>query len=341
MKNDPVIERSLDQRVGLEPDAVEFRAHIAQGFHLHLEAEGHLERTFARSRTLQFHFVRVLVHPHENLRERDVLLGVEIGREILEGEHVIADQDALPGIDPAKAAAGQRPAADGDGLRAVILEQDQIVITKGEQPIGSGQALDRDVGRAIRPEGNRLERGSAALVDLLVGILRGVQLINDIDRLRRHPELRHERVERDDLVLLQAGLGNQIVELHPEHDLAIRAERGRELLRHGGEILLLVERLPEKHPQLRINRFRIIVTQEAEAGVDLFLEQNAVRFGETGQHLDEEREQVRALRDTARFAHRAPHPAPAPAPPAVGERRDELHRPVDFIRKTRHRFGHS
>jgi len=51
--------------------------------------------------------------------------------------------------------------------------------------------------------------------------LRGVQLINDVDRLRRHPELRHERVKRDDLFLFQPRLGNQIVELHAEHDLAL------------------------------------------------------------------------------------------------------------------------
>ena len=214
------------------------------------------------------------------------------------------------------------------------------MIAKGEQPVASAQALERDIGRAIRAEGNRLERRSAPLIDLLVGVLRGIELVNDIDRLRRHPELRHERVEGDDLVLFQAGLRNQIVELDPEHDLAIRAERGGELLRHRGEILLLVERLAEEHPQLGINGFRIIVAQEAEAGVDLLLEQNAVRFGEAGQHLDEEREEIRALRHTARFAHRAPHPAPAAASPAVGQRSDALHRAIDFIRKTRHRFGH-
>ena len=40
---------------------------------------------------------------------------------------------------------------------------------------------------------------------------------------------------------------------------------GAELLRHGREILLLVERLAEELAQLGVNRLRIIVAQEAEA----------------------------------------------------------------------------
>ena len=133
-------------------------------------------------------------------------------------------------------------------------------------------------------------------------------MINNIDRLRRHAELRHEGVKRDDLLLLQSGLRNQIVKLNAEHDFAFRAQLRGELLRHRGEILLLVKRLPEKFAQLRVNRFRIIVTQKAKARVDFFLEQNAVGFGKTGQHLDEKRKQVRSFRNTARFAQSAPDP---------------------------------
>ena len=186
----------------------------------------------------------------------------------------------------------------------------------------------------LRAEGDRFERRSAALIDLLVGILRGIQLVNDVDRLRRHPELRHEGVKCDDLFLLQTGLGNQVVELHPEHDLAIGAKRRRELLRHRGEVLLLVKRLPKKHPQLRVDRLRIIVTKEAEAGVDFLFEQDAVRLGEAGQHLDEQREQIRPLGHAARFAQRASHPAPASSPQPVGKRRYALDGAVDSYRQS-------
>ena len=70
-------------------------------------------------------------------------------------------------------------------------------------------------------------------------------MINDVDRLRSHAHLRHERVERNDLFLLQTGLRDQVVKLNSEHDFPISAKLPTELLRHGSKILLLVERLPE------------------------------------------------------------------------------------------------
>ena len=158
MENDPVVERSVDFGIGFEPDAVEFCAHIAQRFDADLESEGHFERALARPRTFQFDLVGIFVHPHENLRERDVLLRVEVGREILEGENVIADENALPGIDPTKSAAGERPAAHRDALGAVVLEQNQVVITKGQQPVITGEAFERDVGISIPAERDRFER---------------------------------------------------------------------------------------------------------------------------------------------------------------------------------------
>ena len=82
-------------------------------------------------------------------------------------------------------------------------------------------------------ERERFERGRAVLVDRRIGILRSIELINDVDRLRRHPELRHERIEGNDLLLLQTGLRDQIVKLNAEHDLALRAQLGSQLLRHA------------------------------------------------------------------------------------------------------------
>ena len=165
-------------------------------------------------------------------------------------------------------------------------------------------------------------------------------MVNNIDRLRRHAELRHERIERDDLFLLQSRLRNQIIKLNAEHDLALRAELRGEFLRHRAEVLLLVKRLPEKFAQLGINRFRIIVTQKAKARVDLFLEQNAVRFGKTGQHLDQKREQVRSFRNTARPAQSAPEQTTTAPSQAIGKRRDALHRAIDSVSNCGNQLGH-
>ena len=113
-----------------------------------------------------------------------------------------------------------------------------------------------------------------------------------------------------------------------------------ELLRHRGEILLLVKRLPKQLPQLGVNRLRIIVTQKTEARVDLFLEQNTVCFGETRQHLDQQGQQVWPLRDAARLAQSPAHPA-APGPPhPIGKRSHPLHRAIDFICDCGDQFCH-
>jgi hypothetical protein len=87
-------------------------------------------------------------------------------------------------------------------------------------------------------------------------------LINDIDSLRSHAHLRHERVECDDLFLLQTGLRDQIIQLNAEHDLAFGAQLRTEFLRHRREVLLFVQCLPKQLSQFGVNRLWIIVTQK-------------------------------------------------------------------------------
>ena len=169
------------------------------------------------------------------------------------------------------------------------------------------------------------------LINRRVRLLRRVELINDVDRLRSHAHLRHERVERDDLFLLQAGLRDQIIELNPEHDLAFSAQLRAELLRHRREVLLLVQRLPEQLSQLGVNRFRIIVTQKTKAGVDLFLHDDAIGLRETRQHLDQQRQQVGPLGDTARLAQGATHQTAPSSSHAIRKRDYPLHGAVDLI----------
>ena len=169
------------------------------------------------------------------------------------------------------------------------------------------------------------------LIDRRVRILRCVELINDVDGLRSHAHLRHERIERNHLFLFQTGLRDQIVKLDSQHDLALRAQLRAEFLRHGGKVLLLVKRLPEQLPQLGIDSLRIIITQKTEARVDLFLHYHAVRFGETRQDLDQQRQQVRSLRNAAGFAQHPAHPAPAGSPHPISKRGHSLHSAVDLI----------
>ena len=108
-------------------------------------------------------------------------------------------------------------------------------------------------------------------------------------------------------------------------------ELGRKLVRHHREVLLLVKRLTEELAQLRVNRLRVVVTQEAKAGVDLLLEEDAIGFREARQHLDEKRQKIRTLRHAAWLAQRTPHPAPALPLHPIGERRHALHGAIDLI----------
>ena len=165
VENDLVLERRFHLGPGLELDAVQHGIDVAQRFDPHFQSERHFQRAFPRTRALELHFIGILVHAHKNLRQRDVLLRVEIRRQLLVGEKLIADQDALPGINPAKTAAQKRPAAHRNRLAGVVLEQDQIVITEGEQAIVPAQAFQGHVRRAVRSEGKRFERGRPALVD--------------------------------------------------------------------------------------------------------------------------------------------------------------------------------
>ena len=212
------------------------------------------------------------------MRNGNVFLGVKILRQLLISQHRVANQNSLARINPAEPAADQRTAAHRNILAAVIFQQNELVITKRHQPIALGQIFHAHVGFDAVREGERFQRRRAALINRRVGVFRGVELINDINRLRGHAELRHERIKGNDLFLFQSGLRNQIVKLNAEHDLALGRELRAQLLRHRRQILLLVKRLPEKLAQLGINRFRIIVAQKSQTRVDLFFQQNAVGF---------------------------------------------------------------
>jgi len=108
---------------------------VAKCMHLHLESERYLQRALTRARTLQFHFIRILVHADEDLRHGNVFLGVEISRQLLKRKHLVANENSLAWINPAKSPAQERPAPHRDRLGAVIFQENQVVITECKQPI--------------------------------------------------------------------------------------------------------------------------------------------------------------------------------------------------------------
>ncbi len=158
VKNDPVFERSFNLRPSAQFNFVEDRIDVAQRFYAYFQAKRDFQRTFARTRTLQSHFIRVPVYPDENLRQRDILLRVEILLQLLISQHMVANQNPLARINPAKAPAHQWPAADRHVLTAVILQQNQFVIAKREQAFVFRKTLQFHVASCVVGKRKRFER---------------------------------------------------------------------------------------------------------------------------------------------------------------------------------------
>ena len=327
VENDLVLECSLDVGTRLQPHAIEHRIDGLERLHLHLKAEPHLERAVAAARFFQRDFV-VLVYAEINLRERDVLLRVEIIGEILISQHLLSEHNPLPGIDAAELAAGQRPAARDDRPGALIFEQNQILIAKGEQPLLGPEILQHHVRLAVVAEAKRFERRGSFLENARVGIVGRVELVNDVDGLGRHSQL---------MGLTVASAGATVLALILAHDLweHSRSDEERE------QVVLFIERLAKKLPQLGVNRLWIIVAQKAERRINLILEHHAIDLGKSRQHFDQQWQQVRPFADGPRFAHRAPRQFPRAAAKPVTERRQTADAVTDFVEKGRfaHRVG--
>src|SRR5262249_31291914 len=120
------------------------------------------------SRTLQLYLLRVFSYPDKDLRKRNVLLRVEILRELLITEHLVSDQNPLTGINSTEPAAHQWSSPHGDILAAIVFQKNQVVIAEGHQPIVSSQVFEYDVCLAVYSERERFQGRCAMLVNCRV-----------------------------------------------------------------------------------------------------------------------------------------------------------------------------
>ena len=141
-------QRGLDTRVGAQADAIKRRRHVFQRDDQHAESEPHLKRAIAGPAFFQLDFV-VFGHGDENVGERNVFLGVEIEDEVLMGQHLLVDHDALAGIDPAEFPRAQGAALDGNGMVAEIFDQDEIAVAVDGEAVCPGQLLHSHVRGGI------------------------------------------------------------------------------------------------------------------------------------------------------------------------------------------------
>ena len=320
VEHNPVVQAGFRHRPGSERHPVEQGVDGFEGPDLDLEAESDLQNRFPGPHLFELHFV-VVVDAEIDLGEGDVFFGVKIIGQVLVGEHLFAQHDALAGVDPAERPRPERAAPDDEAFGALVFEKDQVVVSERDEAFLAREALEFHVGDVVGSEGEGFERGLAVLIDRFVGLLVGVELVNDVDGLRRHAQERHKPVVGHHLLLIEPGLGDEVVELDPEHDLAFGAQLVGQLKRHRVEVLLFVERLPKEFAQFRVHRLRVVIPQEPQRRVDFLLQHVApAGFRERRQHLDEQGQQVGALGDRARLAQEPPLQGLRGAHQAVGER---------------------
>src|SRR5215467_13709943 len=128
MEDDFVFQRRVDLSAGFKANTLEFCIDIAQRFDAHLESKGDSQCAFTCSGTLQLYLLRVFGYPDIDFRKRNVLLRVEILRELLIAEHLVADQNSLTRVNSTEPDAHQWSSTHGHVLAAVVFQKNQIVI---------------------------------------------------------------------------------------------------------------------------------------------------------------------------------------------------------------------
>ena len=101
MENDAIFEIAVQQCTLAQRNVVKHRIHVFQRADLNLQSESHLQNTVATPSPSDLHFVAI-VQLKIDLRDGDVLLRVKVIREVLEGEHLLVEDDTLTCIDSAK-----------------------------------------------------------------------------------------------------------------------------------------------------------------------------------------------------------------------------------------------
>ena len=126
--------------------------------------------------------------------------------EVLVGDDLLGDHHALAGEDSREPAGLDLVPAYDDGRVAGVLDQDQPLVAEGGEPLARIERFDDDIAGRLVGNRQNLQR-LVALRHPQIGwrILFGIQLVDEIDRLRGDPELVHEDIEG--LQVLAALLG--------------------------------------------------------------------------------------------------------------------------------------
>ncbi len=299
VEEDAILERCLYLGSNFEFYAADLRFGIFESADVNLQTEADFEGAIAGSFLLEFDFT-VIVDGEVDLGDGDVFLRVEVVGELLMTEDLFAKGDALAGIDAGESAGLKWSSTDGYRLCREVFEDEKLMVAEGQHALGAVQAFEGNIGVSGRgPEAHAFERGLASFQTEGVGVFAGADLANDIESSFCHAQLGHEGMKIDELSPVFSGSSDKIVELDAEHDFLIGVELAGEFLSHDSDVMLFMERFAEERAEFGINCFWEIMPEKTEGGIDFLFEHLGAAFGESGEHLDEQREKIGALGDGA------------------------------------------
>jgi len=100
VEEDFVLQRRLDVRPGLERHAIEHGIHVLERADLHFQPELHLDDGVPGALFLELDLV--VLELDVDIRERDVLLRIEVVNEVLVREDLLAQHDPLARVHTAE-----------------------------------------------------------------------------------------------------------------------------------------------------------------------------------------------------------------------------------------------
>ena len=195
------------------------RPEILDRLDAHPEPEGYFQITVATANFFQSDFL--VVDRHKDMGEGDISLGVKIEDKILRCDDLFADQYALTRIDATELRGFQQPTLHDQAFGGEILEDDEIVVPVGQELFPGGEILEGDIALCRITEAQHLQRGYPLVEKFRISLIVGIELIDNVDGLRRHAEFAHEIMIGRHLFGLEAGSVDEVEELDSEQNFSV------------------------------------------------------------------------------------------------------------------------
>ena len=308
-KRDLVRQPSFQPLADAQVHSFDLGGRPPQCLDLDPKAEFDLEHAVGRTCALDI-WLEVTVDREEELCRRDILLGVEVGNDVLVIEDCLTHDHALAEIEPAEFAFPQLASSSQHGFPSGVFEQHKVAQPKNRYRLMLRQIIENQIGRRPAADPQRLERlhrHRLRKTNSIRSRFTGVELVNQPDRLGRHPQAGHEQVKLLQHLRRHARPRNQHVKLHPEQHFFLWFEQALEVRGDFREVLRLVQRPLIVRLQLARKPRRQVVAQEAQAGIDVRLDHFAFDLAESCERLDQQRQ------DRPPFAAVRTPPPPATA----------------------------